>query len=93
MPAVELLFTPATCVSSAESQPAVTQSLQYVRAQVEASVTEFTTWKTQLLSLGQQHPGENCSIHTTGLCCFCISVHGRCSCETTNVINRVRFES
>ncbi|XP_062266826.1 midasin [Platichthys flesus] len=56
MPSVEQLFTPATCVGSAESQPAITTSLQYVRAQVETNITEFTTWKTQLLSLGPQHP-------------------------------------
>lgn len=58
MPSVEQLFTPATCVSSADSQPAISQSLQYVRGQVEASITEFTTWKTQLLSLGHQNSGE-----------------------------------
>lgn len=58
MPGVEQLFTPATCVGSADNQPAITQSLQYVRGQVEAIITEFTTWKTQLLSLGQQNSGE-----------------------------------
>ncbi|XP_023122208.2 midasin [Amphiprion ocellaris] len=55
MPGMEQLFTPALCVGNADSQPAITQSLQYVRGQVEANITEFTTWKTQLLSLGQQH--------------------------------------
>lgn len=58
MPSVEQLFTPTTCVSSADSQPAITQSLRYVRGQVEASITEFTTWKTQMLSLGHQNAGE-----------------------------------
>uniref|UniRef100_A0AAQ5XCQ8 Midasin n=1 Tax=Amphiprion ocellaris TaxID=80972 RepID=A0AAQ5XCQ8_AMPOC len=58
MPGMEQLFTPALCVGNADSQPAITQSLQYVRGQVEANITEFTTWKTQLLSLGQQHTGD-----------------------------------
>ena len=58
MPSVEQLFTPARCVGSTDSQPAIAQSLQYVRGQVEADITEFTTWKTQLLSLGHQHTGE-----------------------------------
>ncbi|XP_060907246.1 midasin [Labrus mixtus] len=53
MPGVEQLFSPTVCVgSSADNQPAITQSLQYVRGQVEAGITEFTTWKTQLLSIG-----------------------------------------
>lgn len=56
MPGVEQLFT-AVCVGSADNQPAVTQSLQYVRGQVEGSITEFTTWKTELLSLGPQNSG------------------------------------
>lgn len=54
MSSVEQLFTPAMSVGSADSQPAIKQSLQYVRGQVEANITEFTTWKTQLLSLGHQ---------------------------------------
>lgn len=58
MPSVEQLFTPATCVGSTDSQPVITQSLQYVRGQVEASITDFTTWKTQLLSMGHQNSGE-----------------------------------
>lgn len=58
MPSVEKLFTPAVCVGSTDTLPAITQSLQYVRGQVEANVTEFTTWKTQLLSLGHQKSGE-----------------------------------
>ncbi|KAM9704373.1 midasin [Menidia menidia] len=56
MLSVERLFTPS--VGSADGQPAVAQSLQYVRGQVEAAITEFTTWKTQLLSLGLQHSGH-----------------------------------
>uniref|UniRef100_A0A3P8RPW4 Midasin n=1 Tax=Amphiprion percula TaxID=161767 RepID=A0A3P8RPW4_AMPPE len=59
MPGMEQLFTPALCVGNADSQPAITQSLQYVRGQVEANITEFTTWKTQLLSLGQQHTHQS----------------------------------
>lgn len=58
MPSVEQLFIPATSVGSTDNQPTITQSLQYVRGQVEADITEFTTWKTQLLSLGQQRTGE-----------------------------------
>lgn len=65
MPSVEQLFTPSTCVGSTENQPAITQSLQYVRGQVEANITEFTTWKTQLLSLGHQNSGE-CTDQTEG---------------------------
>ncbi|KAI3364212.1 hypothetical protein L3Q82_010816 [Scortum barcoo] len=55
MPDVEQLFTPAVCVDSADRQLAIPQSLLYVRGQVEANITEFTAWKTQLLSLGLQH--------------------------------------
>ncbi|XP_059212052.1 midasin [Centropristis striata] len=58
MPSMEQLFTPALCVGSADSLPAISQSLQYVRGQVEANITEFTTWKTQLLSLGHPHSGH-----------------------------------
>ncbi|XP_042247008.1 midasin [Thunnus maccoyii] len=58
MPSIEQHFTPAVCVSITDSQPAITQSLQYVRGQVEANITEFTTWKTQLLSLGHQHSDD-----------------------------------
>ncbi|KAM6905784.1 midasin isoform 2-T2 [Lycodopsis pacificus] len=58
MPGMEQLFTPAVCVGGADSQPGITQSLLYVRGQVEASIMEFTTWKTQLLSLGHQHSDQ-----------------------------------
>ncbi|XP_036943295.1 midasin isoform X1 [Acanthopagrus latus] len=58
MPSVEQLFTPATCVSGGANQSAITQSLQYVRGQVEAGITEFTTWKTQLLSLEHQNSAD-----------------------------------
>ncbi|KAM4522940.1 midasin [Odontesthes bonariensis] len=55
MLSVEQLFTPAMCVGSVDSQPAITESLGYIRGQAEACITDFTTWKTQLLSLGHQH--------------------------------------
>ncbi|XP_032398227.1 midasin [Etheostoma spectabile] len=58
MPVMEQLFTPAVCVGSAASQPAIVQSLHYVRGQVEASINEFNAWKSQLLSLGQQHADQ-----------------------------------
>ncbi|XP_034555077.1 midasin [Notolabrus celidotus] len=69
MPGIEQLFT-AVNVSSTDNQPAISQSLQYVRGQVEASVTEFTTWKTELLSLGPQnsdHQPAFCSDFTAEL--------------------------
>uniref|UniRef100_A0A3Q1JQ86 Midasin n=1 Tax=Anabas testudineus TaxID=64144 RepID=A0A3Q1JQ86_ANATE len=59
MPSVEQLFMPAVCVGSADSQPAITQSLQYVRGQVETNITEFTTWRTQLMSLEYMHTGDH----------------------------------
>uniref|UniRef100_A0A3P8WSX5 Midasin n=1 Tax=Cynoglossus semilaevis TaxID=244447 RepID=A0A3P8WSX5_CYNSE len=58
MPGVEQLFNPAVCSSNTNVQPAITQSLKYVRGQVEGSVTEFTTWKIQMLSLGHQPTGD-----------------------------------
>ncbi|XP_075869163.1 midasin [Nelusetta ayraudi] len=59
MPAVEQLFTLTACVGGADgSRPAVAQSLQYVRGQVEGALTDFTTWKTQLLCLGTQSGGR-----------------------------------
>lgn len=67
MPIMEQLFTPAVCVGRTDSQPAIAQSLHYVRGQVEASISEFSTWKSQLLSLGQQHAGE-CTEHHSFKC-------------------------
>uniref|UniRef100_A0A8C9XGE6 Midasin AAA ATPase 1 n=1 Tax=Sander lucioperca TaxID=283035 RepID=A0A8C9XGE6_SANLU len=49
MPIMEQLFTPAVCVGRTDSQPAIAQSLHYVRGQVEASISEFSTWKIPLL--------------------------------------------
>ncbi|XP_030636974.1 midasin [Chanos chanos] len=54
MPAVEQLFTPEG-VAGGRGQLALTRSLQYVRGEVESCLTEFTTWKTQLLNLGRRH--------------------------------------
>ncbi|KAM3861280.1 midasin [Diretmus argenteus] len=79
MPGMEQLFTPAACVGSPDSQPAITQGLQYVRGEVEASVTEFTTWKTQLLSLGHQYTGQQ-----RGFC-------SEFSAELEKTINTVLF--
>uniref|UniRef100_A0A674E141 Midasin n=1 Tax=Salmo trutta TaxID=8032 RepID=A0A674E141_SALTR len=59
MPMVEQLFTPNAPEGTADTQPGLTRGLQYVRGELEASLTEFTTWKTQLLSLGHGHTGEN----------------------------------
>lgn len=55
LPLVEKLFLQSQAVVSSESQPAIAQSLRGFRGEVEAAITEFTTWKTQLLSLGPQH--------------------------------------
>nr|XP_015209182.1 PREDICTED: midasin [Lepisosteus oculatus] len=50
---VEKLFNPAPAAQTAnQAQPALSQSLQYLRLEVENSLTEFTSWKTQLLTLG-----------------------------------------
>uniref|UniRef100_A0A7N6BG26 Midasin n=1 Tax=Anabas testudineus TaxID=64144 RepID=A0A7N6BG26_ANATE len=61
MPSVEQLFMPAVCVGSADSQPAITQSLQYVRGQVETNITEFTTWRTHILSFLQMLQSAFCT--------------------------------
>lgn len=58
MSSVEGLFSPVIKVARADSQPAISQSLQYVRGEVEKCLSEFTTWKTHLLSLGQQPTGH-----------------------------------
>ncbi|XP_038145137.1 midasin isoform X1 [Cyprinodon tularosa] len=62
---MEHLFSPVIKVGGANSQPAVTQSLQYVRGQVETCVTEFSTWKSQLLSLGEPEPTDQPSAFST----------------------------
>ncbi|XP_066547692.1 midasin isoform X2 [Amia ocellicauda] len=56
----EKLFNPMVPEGEGDSQarPALSQSLRYIRQEVESSLTEFTTWKTQLLSLGQS--GSDC---------------------------------
>ncbi|XP_067097253.1 midasin [Osmerus mordax] len=52
MLSVEQLFTPAGPEGPAGSQPGLASSLRYIRGEVEACLTEFTTWKAQHLSLG-----------------------------------------
>ncbi|KAL2081973.1 hypothetical protein ACEWY4_021791 [Coilia grayii] len=51
MPKVEQLFTAEEALGH-HTPPALIRGLQCVREEVESSMTEFTTWKTQLLSLG-----------------------------------------
>ncbi|XP_018599206.2 midasin isoform X2 [Scleropages formosus] len=57
MTAVEELFTPVLLEGAAGSrgQPALKRSLQHVRGEVQASLVEFASWKTQLLSIGSIH--------------------------------------
>ncbi|KAM9782721.1 LOW QUALITY PROTEIN: midasin [Neosynchiropus ocellatus] len=55
---VERVFTPLISVGDGGSQPAITQSLQFLRSKMEADLTEFTAWKTQLLSLSRQNSDE-----------------------------------
>eukprot|EP00063_Salmo_salar_P024834 XP_013999669.1 PREDICTED: midasin-like [Salmo salar] len=64
MPMVEQLFTPNAPEGTADTQPGLTRGLQYVRGELEASLTEFTTWKTQLLSLGHGHTGYQQTFHS-----------------------------
>ncbi|KAK2856665.1 hypothetical protein Q5P01_005400 [Channa striata] len=64
MPGIEQLFTPTVCVGGANSRPAITQSLQYMRGQVEINITDFTTWRTQLMSLEHQHTDHQSSFCT-----------------------------
>lgn len=59
MPHIEQLFTPTLWAGSGDSLPAITQSLQYMRGQVESSITEFTTWRRQLLSMGPHTSGNS----------------------------------
>ncbi|XP_011610045.2 midasin isoform X2 [Takifugu rubripes] len=58
MPSMEQLFTPPVGVSNISQQPAITQGLQYVRGQVEAGISDFTKWKTQVVTLQEQNPEE-----------------------------------
>ncbi|XP_028858240.1 midasin [Denticeps clupeoides] len=57
MPSVEQAFTPEGHVSR-HTHPALTRGLQNVRKEVEDTLTEFATWKTQLLSLGPTRTGS-----------------------------------
>lgn len=52
MPALEQLFIP-DAVPVSHTQPALTRGLQASRTEVETCLTEFTTWKTHLLSIRQ----------------------------------------
>ncbi|XP_012709437.2 midasin isoform X1 [Fundulus heteroclitus] len=61
---IERLFSPVISVGRANSEPAVTQSLQYVRGQVETCLTEFASWKSQLPPLGQQPTGQQSAFCT-----------------------------
>lgn len=58
MPSMEQLFTPPVGVCNMNNQPAITQSLQYVRGQVEADISAFTKWKSQVLTLREPNPGN-----------------------------------
>ncbi|XP_028997386.1 midasin [Betta splendens] len=65
MPSVEQLFMPVVYDSSAKSQPAITQSLQYIRRQLEDHITEFTMWRTQLMSFELLHTSAG---HQSSFC-------------------------
>ncbi|XP_007570662.1 midasin isoform X2 [Poecilia formosa] len=58
MSSIESLFSPATGEDGANTQPAIRQSLNYVRGQVETAITEFTSWRSQLLSPGPVSTGQ-----------------------------------
>ncbi|XP_054617732.1 midasin isoform X2 [Dunckerocampus dactyliophorus] len=55
---IEQFFTPDAHVRNNMLQPAIIQSLQLVRGELMTNVTEFTTWKTQLLSVGRPPSDE-----------------------------------
>lgn len=57
MPEVEQLFTPEEALSQ-RTPPALIKGVQCVREEVESTLTEFSTWKTQLLSLAHDQTGE-----------------------------------
>ncbi|XP_078798874.1 midasin isoform X2 [Oryzias latipes] len=61
MSGIEKLFSLSTSVGGPGCQPAVTQSLQFVRAQTEAFSADFTAWRTQLLCLGPQPSDDQSS--------------------------------
>uniref|UniRef100_A0A3B4AV04 Midasin n=1 Tax=Periophthalmus magnuspinnatus TaxID=409849 RepID=A0A3B4AV04_9GOBI len=58
LPQVEQLFLPSQTPGRGKSSPAIIQGLQMLRGQVHAAITDFTTWKTQLLNLGAQATGS-----------------------------------
>ncbi|KAL4649045.1 midasin isoform X1 [Arapaima gigas] len=57
MIAIEELFSPVLPKGAVHghSQPALIRSLQHLQGKVETTLLEFTSWKTQLLSIGQIH--------------------------------------
>ncbi|XP_061756335.1 midasin isoform X2 [Nerophis ophidion] len=57
---IEQFFMPSACAENKVLQPAVIQSLQFVSGELMTNITEFTTWKTQLLSVGQS-PSDDLS--------------------------------
>ncbi|CAL8311820.1 unnamed protein product [Lota lota] len=54
---VEQMFAPAVCVGGTDNRPAISQSLRYLRGELDTCVTEFTSWKGQQLALGAQPAG------------------------------------
>ncbi|XP_057208356.1 midasin isoform X2 [Triplophysa rosa] len=58
MPALEQLFIP-DAVPVSHTQPALTHGLQAARTGVETCLTEFTTWKTHLLSIRQSQKSRS----------------------------------
>lgn len=58
MPSMEQLFTAPVGVTNMNNQPAITQSLKYVRGQVEAGIGAFTQWKAQVLALRELNTGK-----------------------------------
>lgn len=59
MSSIESLFSPLTGEGGANTQPTMTQSLNYVRGQVETAITEFTSWRSQVLSPGAEPIGQH----------------------------------
>lgn len=76
MPKVEQLFTPGEALSQ-QPPPSLIRGVRCVREEVESTLTEFTTWKTQLLSLGHAHTGE-CRTANLRLVMTGELAHGKC---------------
>lgn len=94
MPGVEQLFILTACNGGADNQPAVAQSLRYVRGQVEGALTDFTAWKTQLLCLGTLADGECVEPITTRpllrvrLISVCVYIH---ACVSVWINRKIHF--